>query len=95
MPFVQQTSRPFTHEDVLAISPGQNGVYGILKQGSWIYVGKADLRERLLDHLNGDNPCILRETPTHWVGEVVQGDPSDREKQLILELDPVCNKRLG
>jgi hypothetical protein len=95
MPFVQQTPRVYSRENVSALNPNQNGVYGLFKQGTWVYVGKGDIRQRLLDHLNGDNPCITRQAPTHWVDEIVQGDPSNREKQLILELTPACNQKVG
>lgn len=95
MPFPKQNNRAFTRSDIESLAPGQIGVYGIFRSGAWIYVGKGDIRERLLAHLRGDNPRINLEGPTHWVAEVVSGDPSLREKQLILELGPVCNQRLG
>jgi hypothetical protein len=56
MPFVQQTPRIFNRENVEALNPNQLGVYGLFKQGKWIHVGKGDIRQRLLAHLNGDNP---------------------------------------
>ena len=95
MPFISQTPRPFTKADVLTINPSQVGVYGLFKQGLWVYVGKGDIRERLLSHLGGDNPCIDRSAPTHWVGEITNGDPSARERQLILETNTLCNLRVG
>ena len=70
MPFVQQPPRLLTRRNIEAINPNQFGVYGIFKQNCWIYVGKGDIRKRLLDHLNGDNPVILSASPTHWVDEV-------------------------
>lgn len=96
MPFVQQTPRAFTKQNVEALNPNQSGVYGIYNQSRWIYVGKGDIRTRLLNHLNGDNHSILRAVPTHWVDEL-QVDPamSTREKQLILECNPSCNQRVG
>ncbi len=96
MAFVQQAPRLFTKQNIEAITPNQYGVYGIFSQNRWIYVGKGDIRTRLLSHLNGDNPLILRAGPTHWVDEVC-ADPqmSVREKQLILELQPVCNQKVG
>lgn len=96
MPFVQQTPRLFTKQNVEALNPGQNGIYGIFKQSQWIYLGKGDIRARLLSHLNGDNPCLTRSQPTHWVYEVC-ADPimSNKEKQLILEFYPSCNKKIG
>lgn len=95
MPFPKQQPRLFTRENVMAINPNQIGVYGLFRQDAWVYVGKGDIRQRLLDHLNGDNTCISREKPTHWVDEVTSGDPSIREKQLIAEFQPICNQRLG
>jgi hypothetical protein len=94
MPFPQQTPREFTKAGIEALNPGQMGCYGLFKTGTWIYVGKGDIRQRLLDHLNGDNPCITRQSPTHFVSEVTR-DYDNREKQLIAELDPICNKRVG
>ena len=84
----------FTQEDVTALKENQYGVYGIFKTGQWIYVGKGDIRERLLAHPNGDNPCILRQRPTHWVGEVTNNADA-REKELIKELKPSCNAQFA
>ena len=95
MPFVQQTPRLFNRANIEALNPNQNGVYGLFKQGKWIYVGKGDIRQRLLAHLNGDNPYISREAPTHWVDELVTGDPSSQERALILEFQPSCNQKVG
>lgn len=94
MPFVQQTPRQFTKAQVESIVPNQIGVYGIFRQGVWIYIGKGDIRQRLLAHLNGDNPYILNQSPTHWVDEVTP-NLDEREKQLILECRPICNKKVG
>ena len=94
MPFLQQTPRVFNKEDVEALFPDQFGVYGLYDANNWIYVGKGDIRTRLLAHLNDDNPCITRNSPTHYVTEVT-ANADQREKELILEYDPVCNKRVG
>ena len=93
MPFPQQQPRVFNKQNVLALKENQYGVYGIFRQGHWIYVGKGDIRERLLAHLDGDNPCILNAQPTHWVDEVTSNADA-REKQLIRELNPSCNVQL-
>ena len=94
MPFPSQTPRTFTQANVEAINPGQKGCYGLFRDGVWVYVGKGDIRTRLLQHLNGDNPCIIRQKPTHWV-DVVTTDMDEMEKRLIRECDPICNKRVG
>jgi hypothetical protein len=84
-------------QNIENLKPGQMGVYGLFREGKWVYVGMGDIRQRLLDHLNGDNPCILRERPTHWVDEVwnASADRSRREEALIVELNPACNQRVG
>ena len=94
MPFQQQTARTFTRANIEAIRPGQMGVYGLFKPNTQIYVGSGDIRDRLLAHFNGDNPCITSEQPTHWVDEVT-ADYIQREKDLILELSTACNQRVG
>jgi len=94
MPFPQQEPRLYTRADVEALSPGQLGVYGLYRAGLWVYVGNGDIRQRLLDHLNGDNPCISASGPTHWVSAVTSAY-DQLERQLILELSPVCNQRVG
>ena len=94
MAFVPQKPRLFTKQSIEVLNVGQIGVYGLFRQGLWVYVGKGDIKQRLLDHLNGDNPLISRAQPTHWVGELVVGDPSFREKELILEFLPICNQKV-
>lgn len=94
MPFPQQTPRPFTSADIQQVNPGQTGVYGIFRKDVWIYVGRGDIRDRMLRHVNGDNPAITASLPTHWVSEVTAND-IQRERELILELGPTCNQRAG
>lgn len=94
MPFPQQQTRAFTREGIEWLNPSQNGVYGIFRSDAWIYVGRGDLRQRLLDHLNGDNPRITREQPTSYV-TLLTADDVTLEKQLILELNPIANRRVG
>lgn len=94
MPFPKQEPRPFTKAGIEWLAPNQNGVYGIFRNDAWIYVGRGDLRNRLLSHLNGDNPRITRERPTHFVTLVTTADVA-AEKQLILELDPIANRQVG
>lgn len=93
--FIKQEPRKFCRADILNLNEGQIGVYGIFNAQRWIYIGKGDIRTRMLAHLNGDNPSITAYGPTHFVGEVTASDPSIREKQLIVFYNPVCNKRVG
>jgi len=91
MPFPDDF-RPYTRENVQTLKPDQNGVYGVFRDKVAIYIGSGDIRNRLLDHLNGDNPCIVQESPNLWAGVLVSGDPTQREGELIREYDPICNK---
>jgi hypothetical protein len=55
---------------------------------------KDELAEIRRAHFNGDNPDILKYNPTHFVTEVT-ANMDAREKHLIVELNPVANKRVG
>lgn len=92
MPFPTQTGRAFTRPSVEALSPNQTGVYGIYNQYRWVYVGKGDIRARLLAHLS--DPKILKHNPTHYVTWVTTSSDTI-EVQLIVELRPVANERVG
>ena len=94
MPFPDQDTKEYNRQNVESMDPNQFGCYGLYRHGHWIYVGKGDIRERLLDHINGDNPCIALEEPTHWV-DIVTADMDNEEKRLILEFDPACTIRVG
>lgn len=92
-----QSGFSFTRASILASAPAQSGVYAIYNPQSFIYFGEGqDIRARLLDHLNGDNPCILRHQPTGFVFETADAYLRvGRQDQLILQLGSLCNKRLG
>ena len=94
MPFASQTSRPFTKANIESIDPNQIGVYGIFRYDAWIYVGRGDIRTRLLSHVAGGNPRITAENPTHWVAETSTDDMS-RERTLIVEFNPIANRKIG
>lgn len=94
MPFPSQTSRVFTRASIEELNPNQNGVYGIFRQNAWIYVGRGDIRDRLLSHVAGNNPAITAERPTHYVTMITTNDVTV-ERQLILELTPLANKKIG
>lgn len=91
---INQKTRPFTKSDIESLNPNQVGVYAIWNTIEYIYVGRGPIRERMLAHVTGDNPCILNSGPTAWTAEVT-GSSVDREKQLILELRPKCNQKVG
>lgn len=92
--FPEQKPRQYTKTDIESFPKNQNGCYGIYKKDVWIYIGKGDIRERMLAHLNGDNPCIAGQHPTHWV-YVITSNIDQKEKELIAAAKPVCNKKIG
>ncbi len=96
MPFPEQTPRAFDRAGIEGLKPDQIGCYGLYLESTWVYVGRGDIRDRLLAHFNGDNPCITREGPTHFVTVVttILTDEA-RERELITELNPICNRRVG
>ena len=71
-------------------------VYGILSgTAGVIYIGRTDnLKERMADHRSNGKHCMHRHSPT-WVVVEVIGDEAirlRRERQLIDQFDPPCNK---
>jgi hypothetical protein len=94
MPFPAQTPRLFTKAAIEQLHPNQIGVYGIFRQDSWIYVGRGDIRDRLLSHVAGNNPMITAKRPTHFVTMVTTNDVAI-ERQLIIELQPLANQKVG
>ena len=90
-------SYPFIDYRVKANAPSSSGVYILFSTPgfTWevIYVGDADnVRERLLEHLRGDNPCITEKGPTAFISEQVDADHrAARRDELIGEYSPTCN----
>jgi len=88
----------WNYASITANAPQASGVYAIFNGQNWIYVGESgDIRARLLQHLNGDIPCIIQNAPTGFQFELVAGQPQRvaRQNQLIVALNPICNQRLG
>jgi excinuclease UvrABC nuclease subunit len=74
-------------------APNAQGVYSLRnKEGKVIFVGKGNIRQRLLSHWNRENstdavvwnyvPCAFRFELTNH--------PAEREAELIRELKPAC-----
>ncbi len=96
MPWQSSTWFPYEVSSVVTAAPRKSGVYAIRNKDAWVYIGEArDIQVRLLEHLNGDVPGIVREQPTHFSFELVPArDRVERQDTLIQELRPVCNLRL-
>ena len=92
MPF-EHPLRPYTRDDIQSLRPDQTGVYGIFQGNTAIYIGSGDIRDRMLAHFDGDNPCIPRSDPNQWTASVLPGDPTGREGELIQEFQPICSQR--
>ncbi len=95
MGFPPQAPGFFNEMGVSSVPDSARGVYGLYRDGTWVYVGKGEIKNRLLAHLRGDNSCITRERPAHFFIEPTVLRMDLREIELIRELDPICNRRLG
>ena len=90
-------SSPFMEGFIKANAPAESGVYILFSTPgfTWevIYVGEADnVRQSLLDHLNGDNACINERSPTSFICEKVAAEGRRmRRDELIGEYNPTCN----
>ena len=93
MAFDNDKAWVFDQETVGSFTAGQTGVYAIYNSRRWIYIGRGDIRQRLLAHLDGEIPDITTHAPTHFRAEVTD-DSVKREQQLIREYMPACNTRL-
>ena len=93
MSFDNDKAWSFNREAIESFNIGQTGVYAIYNARKWIYIGRGDIRQRLLDHLDGDIPSINTNSPTHFRAEVTDNSIK-REQQLLREYMPACNQRL-
>ena len=89
MPFPQQAPQPFTRDVVARLADGQKGVFGLFRPGTWVYIGKGDIKAELKSILGGSNDCIGKQNPTHFV-TVIIGNMDAAVAQLIKETQPTC-----
>ena len=89
--FAQQEHREFTQEAVRKYGPEKQGVYGLFREDTCVFVGKGHIRYKLYGHLAKDNVCINVAWPSHCVCEVTENADA-RWKELLLALNPGCNK---
>jgi excinuclease UvrABC nuclease subunit len=97
MPFNATAKNAFSAAGIVASAPRASGVYGIFNASEWIYVGEAgDMEARLLDHVNGNSDQSARIWRRNPTGFLCEPSPAQtrvlRERALILELDPTCNR---
>jgi hypothetical protein len=93
MPFPDQPRRPFAREEIERLPAGARGVYGLFDAEGCVFVGKGNLRERLLGHLKGgfleEARCIRRHAPTYWLCEETEQFVV-RHMGLVVEYQPRC-----
>jgi len=95
MPFEEFTPRSLTAVSVRANAPAASGIYGVSNAREWIYIGETDdIQASLLRELRQSDSPVLKRSPTGFVFELcVPGDRIARQNRLILEYEPVCNRR--
>jgi excinuclease UvrABC nuclease subunit len=96
MPFANADGDAYSEDCVAKHCPAASGVYVLYSTGgfTWevIYVGEAEnIRDSLLGHLRGDNPCIAQQQPMAFMYELVGTESrAVRRKELISQYDPTC-----
>ena len=66
IPFAENLFRKFqwNRDSIMLNAPEGSGVYGLFS-ALWIYIGEAEnMRERLLEHLSGNNSCTTHYQPS-------------------------------
>jgi len=75
------------------------GVYGITNtSGQVIYVGSTDnFKRRMIEHQNDRYHLMHRYSPVYAYAEVINNETwrLRRERELILEYRPLCNRKVG
>jgi hypothetical protein len=96
MPFEQFTPRSFTAVSVRANAPTAPGIYGISNAREWLFIGETNnIQASLLHHLQQSESALLKRFPTGFVFELCDAaDGPARQDRLIMEYEPVCNRRL-
>lgn len=85
---------PFDRASIESKASQRSGVYGLFTGETWIYIGESnDIRRRLWEHLDGDNPCIDNHGPSHFKYEIwPEHQRVIRQNQLIQDYRPSCNE---
>lgn len=89
---------PWNRNSILTSAPNKPGVYAIWNKQVWIYIGETqDIQRRLLEHFDHTEACILEGKPAVWGYELFQSEQFrfQRQRALIRELQPACNRDLG
>lgn len=90
---LEETYFHYDRASVASHAPGVPGVYALWNRDVWVYVGETDnIQQRLLEHVSGENECIVSGHPTAFGFELID-DPVERiarQAALIQDLLPIC-----
>ena len=97
MPFAHVGGLRFSLAAVWNNAPAVSGIYGISNAREWIFIGEADdIQAALLCHLRELGTFLESRAPTGFTYEVcAAGYRTVRQDWLILEYEPICNRRVG
>lgn len=97
MPFENYGNRSFTLISIGKNAPSASGVYGLADAGQWIYVGETqNIQAELLRHLKNPHAFLQEHPPSGFTYELrTAGERIERQNQLVLELEPIGNRRVG
>jgi hypothetical protein len=95
MPFANFTPYSFSSSSVSNNAPHASGVYGLSNAREWVFVGETDdIRAALLIHLQESHTHLKNRAPTGFTFELCAAPSrAARQDRLVLELEPVCNRR--
>ena len=80
---------------VMRYAPETSGVYGLRREGAWIYIGQSpNIRKGLLKYLAGQMPYVLQFQPNTFVFEpCAPRKRVERQRELAQRYHPTCNKK--
>src|SRR5260370_37740 len=95
MPFANRGGYSFSSISIRKNAPASSGVYGLSNGREWIFVGVTDnIQGALLGHLQETSTLLKTRTPTGFSFELCSpADGLTRQNRLVLEMEPVCNRR--
>jgi predicted GIY-YIG superfamily endonuclease len=94
MSFTECAARSFTFVSVQKNAPESPGVYGLSNGREWIFIGEAaNIRERLLEHLEEAGTALTNRKPTGFTFEKCSNnDRLSRQDALVRQFEPFCNR---
>lgn len=95
MPFEHYVASIFSELAIRRFAPDSSGIYGLSNAREWVFIGQAEnIRAALLAHLQETDTSISRRAPTGFAFESCPSySRSSRFERMILELEPICNRR--